>query len=59
MTENYPVPNGVAKLYLKWKIQIFSILIIMSSPMFQIQTKPSVSKPSRQVFCVGFKMVAV
>jgi hypothetical protein len=50
-----PVPNGVAKLYLKWKIQIFSSIIIMSSPMFQIQTKPSVSKPSRQVLLCRFK----
>jgi hypothetical protein len=49
------VPNGVAKLYLKWKIQIFSSIIIMSSPMFQIQTKPSVSKPSRQVLLYRFK----
>jgi hypothetical protein len=49
------VPNGVAKLYLKWKIQIFSSIIIMSSPMFQIQTKPSVSKPSRQVLLCRFK----
>jgi hypothetical protein len=28
----FHVPNGVAKLYLKWKIQIFSSIIIMSSP---------------------------